>query len=142
VGMDSTKRYVKEWNLYDNGGMPMGHFHSTPLQLLVERGLPALLLWLWVLWIYGRTVFKSKRQKLEGESSKDETRRITDWQTRGILLGCFGGMIGFFTSGLVHFNLGDAEVAMVFFMLMGLSIAICNFGFQIAAPKIEVSNKS
>ena len=45
-----------EWNLYDNQGQPMGHFHSTPLQLLVERGLPALLLWLWVLWIYGRTL--------------------------------------------------------------------------------------
>ena len=117
VGMDSTKRYVKEWNLYDNGGMPMGHFHSTPLQLLVERGLPGLLLWLWVLLIYGQTLLKV-------QSSKDEARRTTDWQTRGILLGCFGGLVGFVTSGLVHFNLGDAEVAMVFFMLMGLSVVL------------------
>ena len=34
----------------------------------------------------------------------------------------FGGLIGFFTSGLVHYNLGDQEVAMVFFILMGLSV--------------------
>ncbi|MCY7377642.1 MAG: PDZ domain-containing protein, partial [Pyrinomonadaceae bacterium] len=33
VGMDATKRYIKEWDLYDNQGVPMGHFHSTPLQL-------------------------------------------------------------------------------------------------------------
>jgi hypothetical protein len=47
-----------------------------------------------------------------------------DWRTLGILLGCFGGLVGFVTSGLVHFNLGDAEVAMVFFMLMGLSVIL------------------
>ena len=39
---------------------------------------------------------------------------------RGIILGCFGGLIGFFTSGLVHYNLGDSEVAMVFYLLMGI----------------------
>jgi len=124
VGMDSTKRYVKEWNLYDNGGMPMGHFHSTPLQLLVERGLPGLLLWLWVLWIYGQTLLRiiSPRSKIENQ--ENETRRAIDWRTLGILLGCFGGLVGFVTSGLVHFNLGDAEVAMVFFMLMGLSVVL------------------
>jgi len=31
-------------------------------------------------------------------------------------------MIGFFTGGLVHWNLGDAEVAMVFFLLMGIGV--------------------
>jgi hypothetical protein len=46
------------------------------------------------------------------------------WKTQGILLGCFGGLIGFFASGLVHYNLGDAEVAMIFFLLMGIGISI------------------
>ena len=41
---------------------------------------------------------------------------------RGVLLGCFGGAIGFFTSSLVHYNLGDGEVAMIFFLLMGLGV--------------------
>jgi O-antigen ligase len=146
VGMDSTKRYINEWNLFDNDGKPMGHFHSTPLQLLVERGLPGLVLWLWVLWIYGRTLLRFQSPKSKVESREDEIGRenkirlISDWRTRGILLGCFGGLIGFFTSGLVHFNLGDAEVAMVFFMLMGLSVCICNFGFQTANSKTEVAS--
>ncbi len=131
VGMDSIKKYAKEWHLFDDGRLPMGHFHSTPLQLLVERGLPALLLWLWVLWIYARTLLRhsrlqipnSKFQNLNPES-RIQNPKLDDWRERGIILGSFGGLIGFFTSGLVHFNLGDAEVAMVFFMLMGLSISL------------------
>lgn len=128
VGMDSTKRYINEWNLFDNEGKPMGHFHSTPLQLLVERGLPGLLLWLWVLWIYGRTLMRY----LKFKTSDSEA----NWREKGIVLGSLGGLIGFFTSGLVHFNLGDAEVAMVFFMLMGLSVCVINFRFQIPHSKL------
>ncbi len=131
VGMDSIKKYAKEWHLFDDGRLPMGHFHSTPLQLLVERGLPALLLWLWVLWIYARTLlrylkFQATDFRLQDSNpkSKIQNPKSDDWRERGIILGSLGGLIGFFTSGLVHFNLGDAEVAMVFFMLMGLSISL------------------
>ncbi len=122
VGMDSIQRYAKEWRLFDDGKLPMGHFHSTPLQLLVERGLPALLLWLWVLWRYGKTLLNYLR--IENRKSKIENPNSSDWQKKGIILGGFGSLVGFFTSGLVHFNLGDAEVAMVFFMLMGLSVSL------------------
>ncbi len=131
VGMDSIKKYAKEWHLFDDGKLPMGHFHSTPLQLVVERGLPALLLWLWVLWIYARTLLRHSRFQIpdsrfqnSNPKSKIQNSKLDDWQTRGIILGCFGGLVGFFTSGLVHYNLGDAEVAMVFFMLMGLSVSL------------------
>ncbi len=131
VGMDSIKKYSKEWHLFDDGRLPMGHFHSTPLQLLVERGLPALLLWLWVLWIYARTLLRHSRFQIpdskfqnSNPKSKIQNPKLDGWRERGIILGSFGGLIGFFTSGLVHFNLGDAEVAMIFFMLMGLSISL------------------
>jgi O-antigen ligase len=114
VGMDSTKRNIKEWNLYDNQGEPMGHFHSTPLQLVVERGLPALFLWLWVLWVYGRTLIRW----LIRQSS------TVGWREKGIVLGAFGGLAGFVSAGLVHYNLGTAMAAMAFFMLMGLSFVL------------------
>ena len=125
VGMDSIKRYAKDWHLFDDGKLPMGHFHSTPLQLLVERGFPALLIWLWVLCAYGLTL----RRELKIRNPKSEIRnpKSNDWQTRGIILGSFGGLIGFFVGGFVHYNLGDAEVAMVFFMLMGISVFLCGF---------------
>ncbi len=113
VGMDSIKRFKDDWHLFDNGKLPMGHFHSTPLQLAVERGIPALLLWLLVLGVYWKQLFSAIRNP---QSAIE----------KGILLGCLGGSIGFFASSLVHYNLGDAEVAMVFFLLMAVSARIGN----------------
>lgn len=110
VGMDSIKKHWPEWGLYDKGHQPMGHFHSTPVQLLVERGFPALLLWLTAVGIYGYSLLRALRRTGE------------DWRTRGVLLGCLGGaVVGFLIGGLVHWNLGDTEVAMVLFILMGIS---------------------
>jgi O-antigen ligase len=119
VGMDSIKEHWQEWGMYEGGNLPMGHFHSTPVQLVVERGLPALLLWLAILGAYGRILFRGiiheKQERLLGKGDP--------WPT-GILLGCMGAVIGFVTSGIVHYNLGDQEVAMVFFLLMGFGVAV------------------
>ncbi|HKP71133.1 MAG TPA: O-antigen ligase family protein [Pyrinomonadaceae bacterium] len=117
VGMDSTQRFAREWHMFDDGRLNPGHFHSTPLNLLVERGLPAFLLWLIVLGVYARTLWK-------GVAPANSQSAIRDPQYQGILLGCLGGAIGFFASGLVHYNLGDQEVAMMLFLLMGLSVGI------------------
>ncbi|HUR97157.1 MAG TPA: O-antigen ligase family protein [Pyrinomonadaceae bacterium] len=111
VGMDSIKRFAPEWHMFDDGRLNQGHFHSTPLNLVVERGLPALLIWLIALGVYARSLWRS-------------FATAADWLTRGIFLGCLGGPIGFFSSGLVHYNLGDQEVAMMFFLLMGLGMSL------------------
>ena len=116
IGMDSIKSHWQEWNMFDGGRLPVGHFHSTPMQLLVERGLPALLLWLGVLGIYVRYLWKGIRRSLA------ELR--TDWRSLGILLGCLGGVSGFVASGMVQYNLGDSVVAMLFFLLMGLGVRV------------------
>jgi hypothetical protein len=118
VGMDSIKSHWQEWNMFDGGRLPVSHFHSTLIQLLVERGLPALLVWLAVLGIYARTLWRSIHRQLSENRS--------DWRSLGILLGCLGGTMGFFASGLVHYNLGDSVVAMIFFMLMGLAIRVAD----------------
>ncbi len=115
VGMDSVQRYWREWQMFDGGKLPLGHFHSTPVQILVERGFPALLLWLWILFLFGRTFLRYLKTQIPNPESQI-----------GIVLAAFGGLIGFFTSGLAHYNLGDQEVAMVFFMLMGLGVRISN----------------
>jgi hypothetical protein len=80
-----------------------------------------LLLWLCVLGVYARALWKWLAEKA-GDPADDA--RGFNWWERGIVLGCFGGLLGFFISGLVHYNLGDQEVAMVFFMLMGLSLSV------------------
>ena len=71
VGMDSVKRYAKDWHLFDDGKLPQGHFHSTPLQLLVERGFPALLIWLWILSVYSLVL----RRGIKVQSSEIQSRQ-------------------------------------------------------------------
>lgn len=118
LGMDSIKRYWEEWGLFDKGWQPMGHFHSTVLQILFERGLPALMLWLWVLWRYAKFLVQSAKRRMQSSDGN-----AFDWKTFGILIGCFGGLAGFFVSGFVHNNIGDTQVATVFYMLMGTGIS-------------------
>lgn len=136
VGMDSIKRYWRDWDLFDKGREPMGHFHSTLVQLAVERGFPALILWLTVLGIYARTLWRRLKLQVTNyklqtvEKAETENYKLQNSEksqiANGIILGCFGGLIGFFTSGLVHYNLGDGEVAMVFYILMGIGIFVCH----------------
>lgn len=113
IGMDSIKWHWREWGMFDGGHIPWGHMHSNLLQIALERGVPALILWLAFLYVYARTLWRSLRNggKLE-------------WIERGILLGALGGLAGFFTSGLVHYNWGDSEVVMVLYMIMGLALAV------------------
>ncbi|HMQ04416.1 MAG TPA: O-antigen ligase family protein [Pyrinomonadaceae bacterium] len=127
VGMDSIKVHWQEWAMFDGGRQPLGHFHSTPLQLLIERGLPALLLWLIILGVYARSLWIGVRQYIRIGSQ-------SDWVMYGILLGCVGGTIGFFVSGFVHYNFGDQEAAMVFFILMAFGIRIVSDDEALSAP--------
>lgn len=112
IGMDSIKTHWQEWHLFDDGRQPVGHMHSTPLQLALERGVPTLIAWIVWMFIYLRMLWRGLR------------RKDLEWPSRGILLGAFGGTIGFLTSGLVHYNWGDSEVVMIFYLIMGLSIAV------------------
>jgi hypothetical protein len=136
VGMDSIKRYWREWDLFDRGFEPMGHFHSTPVQLLVERGLPALLIWLTILGVYARTLWRRLKLRMTDDELRIEEKSQIE---TGIVLGCLGGLAGFFTSGLVHYNLGDGEVAMVFYILMGLSVFVCHAKRGVETETEEIS---
>jgi hypothetical protein len=113
VGMDSIKGHWRQWGMFDGGRIPWGHMHSDFLQIALERGVPALILWLALLFVYARTLWRSVRRGAKLE-----------WIDRGILLGALGGLGGFITSGLVHYNWGDSEVVMVLYMIMGLSLAL------------------
>ena len=112
VGLDSIKGHWHEWGLFDNGRQPIGHMHSNLLQIALERGLPALIVWLMLIGIYIRTLWRITR------------REGVDEFARGIALGALGGALGFFTSGLVHYNWGDSEVVTVFYLIMGLCLVV------------------
>ncbi|HEX8069168.1 MAG TPA: O-antigen ligase family protein [Pyrinomonadaceae bacterium] len=112
VGMDTLKQHWRAWGMFQGGRLPWGHLHSTPLQIAFERGLPALAAWLALLFTYGHMLWRLARRGAGG-----------DWLRRGLALGALGGLVGFATSGLVHYNLGDSEVVMIFYLIMGLALA-------------------
>ncbi len=112
VGMDSIKGHWQEWGLFDNGRQPIGHMHSNLLQIALERGVPALIVWLLLLAVYARMLIGIIRASVDLP------------EARGIALGAYGGLAGFFVSGLVHYNWGDSEVVTVFYFIMGLSLML------------------
>ena len=113
VGMDSIKAHWREFGLFENGKLPMGHMHSDYLQIALERGVPALGSWLILMAVYGWTLWRTRRRV-----------PLESWFERGIVLGALGGMLGFLTSGFVHYNWGDSEVVMIFYFIMGLSLVV------------------
>jgi hypothetical protein len=110
-GMDAVHVHWKEWGF---PGTDMLHLHSTPLQLAFDRGLPALFLWLWIMWIFWLTA----------SSGEKSLRDSSDTNRYSLLLGATGAIAGFFASSLVNYNFGDGEVALVFWWLMGIVVAL------------------
>jgi len=113
VGMDSIKGHWREFGLFENGRLPMGHMHSDYLQIALERGVPALVVWLILIGVYARTLWRLRR-RVPAEN----------WIEKGIVLGALGGLLGFMLSGVVHYNWGDSEVVMIFYLIMGLSLVV------------------
>ncbi|PYS27655.1 MAG: hypothetical protein DMF75_19980 [Acidobacteria bacterium] len=116
VGMDSIKAHWRE----ENGRIPMGHMHSDYLQIALERGVPTLIAWLFLMYLYARTLWRTRRS-VPGDH----------WLEKGIVLGALGGLVGFMLSGVVHYNWGDSEVVMIFYLIMGLSLVVahqCQYG--------------
>jgi hypothetical protein len=114
-GMDAVKRHWTQWGF---PGTDMIHLHSTPLQIAFERGLPALLLWLWLAASCWLLAARSEKRFREAE----------DANRHGLLLGATGSITGFFASSLVNYNFGDAEVALVFWWLMGCVVVLSTKG--------------
>jgi hypothetical protein len=121
VGIDSIKGHWREWGLFDQGRQPIGHMHSNLLQIALERGVPALIVWLLLFVIYIRMLWRL-------------IRRTTDF-SRGLAIGALGGALGFFTSGLVHYNWGDSEVVTVFYFIMGLTLVAERIAFSAPPTK-------
>ena len=108
-GMDAMKQHWNEWGF---PGKDMLHLHSTPLQLAFDRGLPMLVLWVWMMALFWTDIARSERTAADR----------SDTHVYGILLGGLGALTGLLASSLVNYNYGDGEVAMLFWWLMGVCV--------------------
>ena len=110
-GMDSMHLHWAEWGF---PGREMIHMHSTPLQLVFDRGFPALIFWLWIMAVFWLRASRAEKSQRE---SRDTNRY-------GILLGATGAVAAVFASSLVNYNFGDESVMLVFWWLMGIVVVL------------------
>jgi len=114
IGKGSEGKLKERLGLYDDGRLPPGHFHSTPVQIAVWWGLVALIFYFSFMTVFLIQTWRSIR-------SGSPTR---PWQVQGVALGGLGAIVAFNVSSFVHFNFGDGEVVMAFWLLTGLAFAV------------------
>jgi len=120
IGKGSEGKLKERLGLYDDGRLPPGHFHSTPVQIAVWWGLTALIFYFSFMTVFLIETWRSIRN---GSSTKR-------WQEQGIALGGLGALVAFNLSSFVHFNFGDGEVVMAFWLLTGLAFAVRRIGSE------------
>ena len=86
------------------------HLHNVPLQIAAERGIPALLVWLWFIVTLGYDFFR---------------RRTADFPSLSNAgLAAIAAMLA---AGLFEYNFGDSEFLMLFLVLVTLPYAAERF---------------
>ncbi|MCI0402360.1 MAG: O-antigen ligase family protein [Acidobacteria bacterium] len=138
VGMDTVLVRWRELGVraYDSMGLH-SHFHSTPIQFAVERGLLGLAAWVFLVFVYLRLLFRlirpagslsmgphgSPGTPAPRGAQPEAPQEHSAW-VRGLALGIFGSAVGFLSSGFLHYNFGDSEIVMLFWLLMGIAAAL------------------
>jgi O-antigen ligase len=98
---------------YLREGLPLevtrSHSHNNLLQVTVERGVFGLLIFLWLWYLIVKkglcTLFRLRQP---------------GGRHFALVLGCLAGAIGFFVDGMFQNNFGDTEVAILFWLMVGL----------------------
>lgn len=124
IGKGSEGKLKDSLGLYDDGKLPPGHFHSTPIQIATWWGLPALILYCSFMAIFAVEMWRLAR-RLRAEQR---------WDLWGIALGGLGALVAFNISSLAHFNFGDGEVVMMFWLLTGLAFAVRHIAAETHEP--------
>ena len=111
IGLDETKYHFLDYLPPDAPNpLPPGyyqHLHNVYLQYAAERGIPTLLMMLWLLARVVRDFWRALRKLPEGRSLE-----------RFLLQGGIATVIGIMVSGLFEVNLGDTEVLTAFLVVV------------------------
>jgi O-antigen ligase len=106
VGPDMIKQVYPHYRVPGAINQMNPHLHNVPLQIAAERGLPALLVWLWFIGMLVRDFWR--RRHLDQPSLSNAG------------LAVIGAMLA---AGLFEYNFGDSEFLMLFLVLVTLPYA-------------------
>ncbi len=114
IGKGSDGALKEKFGLFDHGRLPPGHFHSSPIQIALWWGLPALAFYASLM-----SILLLEGWKMSRLAQANNDRRV--W---GIALGTTGALVVFNVNSLVHWNFGDGEVVMALWLMAGLASAV------------------
>jgi O-antigen ligase len=107
VGPGEVRTWYQHYRRPEAVRPSTGHLHNSAIQIAAERGLPALIAWLW-LWV----VFFREGWRILGRTDRESPMR------RALVCASLAGAAGFLVAGLFEHNFGDSEVATVVLALM------------------------
>jgi putative inorganic carbon (HCO3(-)) transporter len=114
VGPNMVPRVYEEYRP-DYAVNPVNpHLHNVPLQIAAERGMPALLVWLWCIGALTLSTFRVFRHS---------TDRILPAAT-------LASVAAMFAAGFFEYNFGDSEFLMMFLVLATLPFAAARVANQ------------
>lgn len=110
VGPNQVKRVYPAYAAPEVTNKSRGHLHSSPIQMLVERGIFGLATWLWLFAAFfvraGGVARRVPRESLAG----------------ALVTGAIASTAGFLVAGLFEHNFGDSEVLLAATFAMSLAL--------------------
>lgn len=115
LGMNTVRDAWWRFDLaaYKKYGLRL-HFHSTPIQIAVDMGLPVLISWIFLMGCYWLMLVRLVAR----------AREQGDPFLYGLTLGILGGTSGFLAGSLMQYDFGDSVVVLLFWFLAGLALAV------------------
>jgi len=108
VGPDMVKEVYPEYRDASAVQENNPHLHNVPLHIAAERGIPALLVWLWFLALVVR----------------DLIGRLKVPDTAALAAAGLAAVAGMLAAGMFEYNFGDSEFLMLFLVLITLPHAV------------------
>lgn len=107
IGPDMVQVVYSDYR--DAGGVneTNPHLHNVPLQIAAERGLPALALWLWFVFVAVRELMRSFQHAA----------------ARPLAAGGLSAIASMLAAGMFEYNFGDSEFLMLFLVMLTLPLA-------------------
>jgi O-antigen ligase len=107
VGPDMVQQVYAQYRDPDAVEKVNPHLHNVPVQIAAERGIPALLIWMWfVVTALG-----------------DLARRFHADSDRVLAAAALAAMVSMLAAGMFEYNFGDSEFLMLLLLLITLPFA-------------------
>jgi putative inorganic carbon (hco3(-)) transporter len=113
VGPGGVRREYPRYAAPEYREKPRGHFHNTPLQILVERGVLGLAAWLAIF-----VAFFWRAQAVLRALGPQAARE------RALVAGSVAAIAGFLVGGLTEYNFGDSEVVLLAYAVMTVPFVV------------------